>query len=145
MKRQDDKYVKMLRSYNEAIVNGTDTNDLYPDPDKTAEQYDDEKLAGDHDAATQRAEQFMTDLYQQLEEIVIKEVTAFKKLDPLNDGALDIVLEYQCDGSSDLDMDKFGFANYVYTIMWRHGKTTDRGGINEPKFIDKTAAFKQSK
>jgi hypothetical protein len=127
IERKEDKFVKMLRSYSEAIVGEVNTDEFWPDADKSDEQYDQESEKREHDEAYIRAEKFMDHLYNELGDIVEDRVKDFKSMNKLNSPALDMVLEFQSDGSSNMDLDKFGLAEFVYTTLRNRGKNADRG------------------
>jgi len=143
----EDKFVKMLRSYNEAITgDNAKVHDFIPsdseDIEKNALDTQNRSDDDDRDQATARAEHFMEELYDKCAELVVRMVEDFKAQDPMNDPALDIVLEYQSDGSSNLDLDVFGLASFTYTIMAAQGYATDRGGEGESKLMDQINTYK---
>lgn len=126
IERKEDKFVKMLRSYSEAVVDGVNTDEFWPDADKSGEQYKQESETREHDEAYSRAEIFMDYLYNELGDIVEDMVKDFNYMNKFNSSALDMVLEFQSNGSNNIDMDKFGLAEFVYRTLLNRGKNADR-------------------
>ena len=119
IERKEDKFVKMLRSYSEAIVDEVNTDEFWPDADKSDEQYNQELETREHDEAYIRAEKFMDHLYNELGDIVEDMVKDFKSMNKLNSSALDKVLEFRNYGWNDTDPVKYGLAEFVYRTLRR--------------------------
>jgi len=126
IERKEDKFVKMLRSYSEAIVDGVNTDEFWPDADKSDEQYNQESETREQDEAYIRAEKFMDHLYNELGDVVEDMVKDFISMNKLNSSALDKVLKFRNYGWNDTDPVKYGLAEFVYRTLLNRGKNADR-------------------
>jgi len=148
-RKNEENFVKTLRFYSEAITgDNAKAHDFIPsdveDIEKNARDTENRSDDDERDAATKKAEHFMDEVYDKCGELVVQMVEDFKSQGPMNDIALDVVLEYRTDGSyvDEGGFDMFGLANFMYDVMLKRGKTADRGGAGEGDMMNQINSYK---
>ena len=134
IRRSEDNFVKVLRSYSEAITGGnakphdfipSDPEDIERNALDTESRSDDD----DRDQAIHRAEQFMDRLYDACAETVMNMFLKFTEEDPMNGSGLDVVLEHRNAGeyADEGGFDGMGLAMFADAII-RAGDYSAKGG-----------------
>lgn len=116
----EDKFVNMLHNYSEAITGANaEPHDFYPsdDEDRDANIADTERRSNEDDIEQGKnaASNFFDTLYEETADFVRSKINDYLTSDNLDD--FDEVVEYLSDASSNEDLDRYGFANFLYEVM----------------------------